>query len=675
MSFVVGLALAVAALVAAPFLAHLLRRSRADEREFPPAHLVPTVEPVARQRSRIEDRVLLAVRAAMILALAVLGATPLVRCSRLSIARQSGGSVALAVVIDDSLSMRARLPSGKSRFDRAVSGASDLLAAAREGDAVAIVLAGAPARLALAATTDLTAARRALAELAVTDRATDLEAAVQLARSSVKPLPHVDRRVVLLSDFAGAAIPEGQPAIWAPLAELRKAVDDCAVVSAESHGRRITANIACSSGRAARGRSLELVVSGGPPANLADGGIATKAKTGEVVASAKLNARAGEQSIALEPSILGAGLDAQLSGKDAIAEDDRAPVAPESQVLELGVMSDLATASVTTGGSTVVEQALDALALDVGVRPLSTLPDDVKELKRFVALVLDDPSGFGPEARAALGEWLEGGGVAVALLGPRAESVQLGTTLEPFVSGALAWSSTTSSGVDPGTVAWLGAPGSSLASLGPRGRVRLETTLLPGTNVLARWDDAQPFALARDVGRGLALTVALPSSPDLSDFALRPGFLALLEHVVEQAERRTGPKRTVAGVAWAFPAAKRVEVEGPRGTLPEAALERDGAQRAFVPELIGRYRIVADGVTEHRTVNLASAEITTLPLEPNQNGERTVTTGVESQVDVSSEVALVLLALLVLELALRAAGRLAPRRARRRADPTPRASS
>lgn len=671
MSFAVALALAVGVLVAAPFVAHLLRRSRAEEREFPPAHLVPVAEPVARQRSRLEDRLLLAVRAAMILALAVLGATPLVRCSRLSIARQSGGSVALAVIVDDSLSMRAKTPSGKTRFELAVRGARDLLGGAREGDAVAIVLAGAPARLTLSATTDLEAAKRTLSELRVTDRPTDLDSAVQLARSSVKALPHVDRKVVLLSDFAGAAIPAGEPAVWAPLAELRKPADDCGIVSAESRGRRVTASVACSSAQAARGRSLELTVGDGEMAKRETdaGADAPKAKAGEVVASAKLDARAGEQTVSLEPSIASVGLDARLSGKDAIDHDDRAPVSPESQSLGLGVVSDLATASATTGGATVIEQALDALGLEVSVRPLATLPEEAKELGGLAALMLDDPTGLAPEARLALGEWLERGGVAVAWLGPRAKSVQLGTTLEPFALGALSWDTTKAKGVEASSVAWLGAPGASLADLAPRGRARLDSALPAGAKVVARWDDGQPFLVERQLGRGLALTVALPTSPDESDLALRPGFLALLEHVVEQAERRTGPKRSVAGTPWSFPAASKSEVEGPEGPLKsEASGGGAEAQRSFVPELVGRYRVSLDGQSERRVVTLDETELTTAPREPDKTDERVVTGGVDNQVDVSSEVALVLLALLVLELGLRAAHRLKPKRARRRGD-------
>jgi hypothetical protein len=115
MSFLTLSALGIALLVGAPVLAHLLRRRRAEERPFPAARLVPPTLPAARRRSMLEDRALFSVRALAVLGLALLGATPFIRCSRLAIARRSGASVALAVVLDDSLSMRAKLPSGKTR--------------------------------------------------------------------------------------------------------------------------------------------------------------------------------------------------------------------------------------------------------------------------------------------------------------------------------------------------------------------------------------------------------------------------------------------------------------------------------------------------------------------------------------------------------------------------------
>ena len=106
-SFVTAFALAIGLLVAAPYLAHRLRRRRAEDRPFAAAHLVPPAPPKARRRAELEDKGLFATRALAVLALAALGASPLVRCQRLALQRSGGASVALAIVLDDSLSMRA----------------------------------------------------------------------------------------------------------------------------------------------------------------------------------------------------------------------------------------------------------------------------------------------------------------------------------------------------------------------------------------------------------------------------------------------------------------------------------------------------------------------------------------------------------------------------------------
>ena len=63
MTFLTLLALGIAVLVAAPYVAHRLRRQRAEEHPFAPARLVPPTPPKARRRARLEDRSLFAIRA------------------------------------------------------------------------------------------------------------------------------------------------------------------------------------------------------------------------------------------------------------------------------------------------------------------------------------------------------------------------------------------------------------------------------------------------------------------------------------------------------------------------------------------------------------------------------------------------------------------------------------
>lgn len=684
MSFVVWAALAIAGFVVGPILAHLLRRGRAREREFPAAALVPPLTSTARQRSRLEDWPLLTLRSAMIVGLAVLGATPLVRCERLSLARASGASVALALVIDDSLSMRATAPTGAPRWELAKTGAEQLLRSAREGDAVAIVLAGRPARVALAPTSDLAAAQRALDELEPSDRATDLAPAVQLARTALHSLPQKDHRVVLLSDLAGEPVPDGVPAASTPLADLAKPVDDCGIASAERRGPRVVVTVACGTDAAGSGRAVEIVVTGEAPEPRGerDAGAAHPRRVGDVVARADLSPRKGEQPLVLSVDGTAAVLDARLTGRDAMSHDDTAPVSEESTTPIVAVVADTTNAAAKTGGPTVVEQALSALAEAWSVRPLPFVPDDEKGLDGVGALVIDDPRGFSPEARAGIAHFLSRGGVAVALLGPRAASTELGWNLEPFAHGAAHWEDARGLGIDPTSVAWLGAEATSLGDLTRRGRVRLDGMAMPGARVLGKWNDGAPWLVERHVGRGLAVTVGLPASMEDSDLAVRPAFLALLDHVLHQADQRVGSRRTVAGSVWSFPEAKKVSLEGPNGKVvpesepsDEACAERgehpgcgDTVLRARV-SVRGRYAAHIDDDVESRVVTIDPAEILADPKPRTTTGPAAASATAE-HVNVTREVALALAMLFAAELAVRLARKWS---GRRRGDlaPTP----
>ena len=645
MSFLVAAALGVGLLIGLPIAAHLLRRGKARERAFPPTALVPAARSVARERATLEDRALLSIRGLLILCLAIIGATPFVRCSRLSLTRSAGASVAFALVLDDSHSMRAQ-GEGGARWDRAMRAGKELLSSAREGDAIAIVLAGKPARLALAATTDLNAARRTLNDIAESDRSTDLDAAVGLARTSIASLSHHDKRVVLLSDLAGDPLPEGEPALWTPVPELAKPLENCAISSAEKRGRRIAAHVACTSAAAAAGRALQLVDTKGSQ-------------------SLPLAVRAGIQELGLDVDPKLEHPELELTGADALKADDRATVAAESAALGVLVAADTSNASAETGGPPVLEQALSALDSNAQLHPIALLPDDPNEYHGNALLLLDDPGGITPEARGALVAFVEQGGVAVAFLGPRAEQTPLGATLEPFVHGAVHWEVKTPSDIDEASLSWLGPEASSLHDLALRGRAGLSTSDLLGARVLAAFSDHQPFLTERALGRGALYTVALSTSVEHSNFPLRPAFLALLDYFLDEARTRRGATQSVAGNDWLFPLNATVSIEGPHGALSthERVAPAGGTQKAATPALTGRYTVRIDDKREERVVTLDPSEITALPQKPPANAAQARSNGNAGSVDASPELSFIALALLALELGLRVVRRVLRERA------------
>ncbi len=640
-TFLTTLALAVALLVVAPWLAHRLRRRSAEEQPFPPARLVPPAPPQARRRSRLEDRVLFATRAAAVVLLALLGATPFVRCSRLSLQRSGGASVAMALVVDDSMSMRARPSGGRSRFERARDGARELLASAREGDAVAVVLAGAPARVALAATTDLDAARAVVDALEESDRATDLDGALALARGLVASLPQVDRRVVLLSDLAdghpdGAPIGENSSVpLWVALPELRGAIPDCAVMRADRSGARVRVRVACGPGATATGRD-----------------VVVEDASGKVLGHASPPAGADAEATVLLPGDTAVPVRARLSGTDAVASDDVAPVLTEAARGAVAVIADAADETVATGGAPIVEQALSALKLDVDVRPMPAFPDRAEDLAGTIGVLLDDPPGLTPEQRHALGAFLDGGGVALVALGPHVSSAPLGASLEPVLAHAVTWADTSAHGADAASaVDALAESAQSLADLSTGRRATLSPEDVGAWEPLVRWTDGAPLVARRTIGRGEAWIVTLPFSPDASDLPLRPAFLSMLDAWTTAAREHAAPRRSDVGTAWKLPGARDVAVEGPGGAVPVA---RDEGVARVVPPLVGVYRITVDGKAETR---VAAPELRELDLRPRAAsgggggegmGER------RASVDVSGPIALVLLALVAAEMALRA---------------------
>jgi hypothetical protein len=639
-TFLTTLALAVALLVVAPWLAHRLRRRSAEEQPFPPARLVPPSPPQARRRSRLEDRALFATRATAVVLLALLGATPFVRCSRLSLQRSGGASVAMALVVDDSMSMRARPSGGRSRFERARDGARELLASAREGDAVAVVLAGTPARVALAATTDLDAARAVIDGLAESDRATDLDGALALARGLVASLPQVDRRIVLLSDLAdgrsdGPPIGEGSPVpVWVALPELRGTIPDCAVMRADRSGARVRVRIACGPGATAAGRDL----------------VVEDAK-GKALGHAPPPAGTDTEATVLLASDDAAPVRARLSGSDAVASDDVAPVLTEAARGSIAVIADAADETVATGGAPIVEQALSALKLDVDVRPMPAFPDRAEDLAGTIGVLLDDPPGLTPEQRHALGAFLDGGGVALVALGPHVSSAPLGASLEPVLAHAVGWTETSAHGADPASaVDALAESAQSVTDLSTSRRATLAPEDVGAWEPLVRWTDGAPLVARRAIGRGEAWIATLPFSPDASDLPLRPAFLAMLDAWTTAAREHAAPRRSDVGTAWKLPGAHDVAVEGPAGAVSVA---RDDGVARVVPPLVGVYRITVDGKTETR---VAAPDARELDLRPRAASGGASGEGMgerRASVDVSGPIALVLLALLAAEMALR----------------------
>jgi hypothetical protein len=659
LSFLSWAALAVGLLVVAPLVAHLLRRRPPDEEAFAATRLVPARTAVAQRRTAIEDRALFAIRAAAVLLLALLGATPLLKCSRLSLAREGGASVAIAILLDDSMSMQANLEPGDetTRFARAKRAALELCEGLQPGDAVSVLYAGSPPRVALAATTNLDAVRETIEKSEPTDRGTDLDGAIKLAAELLSDMQHVDKRVVVLSDLAdgtpdaGVLVPPADVKLWIPLAELRGPRFDCGVESADRHGVRVTVHVACTPGYAAGAEAA---------------GVATDRRVeiragDKVLAEEKLRLDDKSELLLHLPEsaddIETIRLWAAITGKDAIGSDDAAPVVSAGGQLHAGVLSDPATSRPPTGGPPTVEQVFAALDLGVQVRPLSTIPERAEELDGVALLVMDDPPGFTPGQRRDLAAWIEKGGVALVTLGPNAAHAPLGSGFSPLVEGLVRWSKDAPAGIDEKNDTFFAEAAVGLGALEPKGRALLDMENDTGAHVLSKWQDGAPFLLEHRLGRGVAYALTLPFDTEVSDFPVRLGFLHLIGRVVDTARTLGGTARTPVGQAWSFDGFDSVAVKRLGAsdiTTPiEVTASPNGRSRRVAVDRIGLYELSLDDSTTTRVAGLVDREVDTRPRALDAEHEGKSLGGVEASVDVSHYVAIGLLLLLLVEIALR----------------------
>lgn len=564
-------ALAALALLVLPYVAHRLRRRSANEVPFAALRFVDRSPPEARKRSRLEDKTLFLIRALAVCALALLGASPYVRCTRLGLSRKDGASLAMALVLDDSMSMRA-LVGGKSSFTRAKEGALEVLSGCAAGDLVALVLAGAPPRVVISPTADFRLVSETLQGLSESDRATALADAMVQAESLLSPLPQVDKRIVVLSDLSGDDAPMPPPSgmvLTFPLPEIAFQREDCGVVFAERLGGDVRAHVRCTSPQS--GRDVRL---------LSEGKVLSRRALGSEV----------REEVVFHLTSEAKDLSVELGAGDPLESDDRLPVVEGRGLKSLGAISDeLDPSSVSV--SALLEKAVRALSDRVHLTSMPAVPDGEDGLAPFSGIWIEDPAGFTPEQRSVLRAFLDKGGVVFLTLGPRAGAAPLGSSFAPLLDDGVLW-------VRKPEVTWdesfamqpLADTLDTLRDLGARGRTEFSGTDRGEIRPLARFGDGAPALASREMGRGLVFFLALPLSPHESDLALRPAFLALLEHWIEESHTHVGAGFGRVG----SPQIRRVKVMPAVSGPGPVEVVRTPEGFSFVPTRVGVYAMGGD---------------------------------------------------------------------------------
>lgn len=559
MGFEAPLALLALATAGLPVALHLLRRQDLPIRRLPTVVLLSRAQAASRRRVRIVDLLLLLVRVLLLAFAALALARPFVN---VTLAYGDGSIASVAIVVDDSMSMAGRQP---SLLAQARERAASVISSLPEGSEVAVVLAGTPARVLVARTNELRAARKALeGPESPSARGTDLRAAVRLAERELAGARNADRRLLVLTDGAGAAL-EGltlpsrissRIERFGENAEVANAaiVDARATLDPTTPGQLSLATTVRAYGL--EGRTIPLVLRRDGVELLRDELTITEGGARSI-----LHVRSDPASAAAELS---------LEIDDALRTDDtrgvllRAPSAARVLIVE-------STTRGATAKSEFLAKAIDLAPGEEGlltrrrVDPETFVAMDASEADVIVLANVPAPS----EALAArLRAHVEGGGGVLIAPGEafdaRAYVARLGALLPARPRTAAA---TEVRGPLP-------APGSELAPAGLEStkthrRLMLETPEADSETLLVFGDETPALVMARR-GDGRVALFATSLDDTWTDLPYRPGYLPLVVNLL----RRLAP----GGSAPDAPVepGTRVTIEPPAGTLRLDVLTPEG---------------------------------------------------------------------------------------------------
>ena len=186
-----------------PVLIHLINRRRHRRVPWAAMQFLLAASKRSLRRLRMEQWLLLALRMALVALVGLAIARPFLPVA----AFVPVGEVRThrVLVLDDSLSMNAKRPDGRTRFDAAKIAALELLASFPPSDAVSVVTMAVPASAPIDhASFDRRFARERVISLNATQRVGDAVSALDLAVSILNSseLPESNRSAYVISDFS-----------------------------------------------------------------------------------------------------------------------------------------------------------------------------------------------------------------------------------------------------------------------------------------------------------------------------------------------------------------------------------------------------------------------------------------------------------------------------------------
>jgi hypothetical protein len=622
-----GLPLALLALlgIGIPLWLHRVRRRSLRDLPLPTIALLSRAVVQKRRTLSFVDRPLLYAR----VALAALAAFALARpyVSRLA-SYATERPIALAILLDDSMSMQRRAARGGSLFEVGQGRASRVLAELAPESEATLVLAGNTPRLLSGRTTALASLRDRLSALERSGaRGTALGEGLALALRELTTSKLAMREVLVLTDCAAHADAD---TLTSEAANIRV---ECIAARNAQPNAYIADMTLTRGGEVNAPHTLQLaLVAGSQQAELEISLHADGRAIGEH--SAALSNGHGSAEISIDPALLREAhtLTARIETPNAIAEDD---------VRELLLIDRAELSLLLVDGDPAPNQLDDelryaavALSLDNGERSLPRVTridaDGLSsaDLDAYDVMVLANVRAPAAEVAERITRYVARGGGLLIAAGDHVDAFayrgSMGSLL-PAVVRSNAPSSPPLALKKAGDVDSVLVPdlGRGLETGGTSKRLLLEPTSSPSQTLLS-FSDGGALLVAGPHGQGTVALWTTTLDDDWSDLPLTPGFLPLLTGLVRGLAAvdalPPGPHlagavlstRVPVGVSALYlvtPDGRRVDLDiGPRQRGNATQATRGDAQLQISDTAVsGVYRAFAvlDGQREHELEQLS----------------------------------------------------------------------
>ena len=656
---------------AVPIIIHLIHKRRPRRQPFAAIEFVLRSVQRVQRRWRLKRFLLLAARVLLLAALAIAAARPLLGGHATVIARRSGPE-RLAIVIDASLSMRARYEGGRSAFERAATEARNLVTAmGPEDQAILIAARHRPGALMPRPTASRSALLRAIEALAPSYEPADLGRAVSVAAQSLVmnaptaaggPAPAAPAsRIVVLSDLAGQAIRSAADLSASPAAQLEivDVLEDVDRANRINHG--ITElRVAHTPGRAPRTVEARVRIRTFGAESYTDGSsapqpadITLRGPTGALFSGSVdlVPGTVSDKTITHafdEPGFVPIAVDLE---PDLLREDDvRFAVADIRAVVRTLIVDGAPSGVPKEDEVFYLERALAAGAEDQPP-PKVVSADDLarSDLSAFDVVVLAGVTTLGMQDGPKLIDFVEAGGglMITAALGMDVDlyNNELGRVLPRPLRGLKIVQSdddVAGSGQPvrlaepdldhPIIAVFSGEALQGLVSARTRGYLLVRPDASREATILASYEDGQPALLEASVGRGRVLLWTTSIDRALTDLPIRPAFLPLIRRTVlhlggalaRPIERVTAPGE--ARIIKVPAATSLVQVTDPDGNRTRVPVPSGAAEVSFDrTDRPGHYVVEAGGTgslaplpREHFAVNVDPLESDLRPMDKKE---------------------------------------------------------